>query len=123
MDMASPSDSGSAIATARKTAETSRPVPWETALNAVRPWLRGRRLYWVVAAVLAAAGLALGWNWLAAVGLLPILLSVLPCVAMCAIGVCAMNQGSKSCGEQKPGDGAPDLAPNRPAVQVQKGDL
>jgi hypothetical protein len=45
----------------------------------------------------AIVGVVLGWPWIAAAGLAPLLLSVLPCVAMCALGMCAMRIGQKSC--------------------------
>ncbi len=44
----------------------------------------------------AIAGLALGWDWVVAAGLAPLVVSVLPCIAMCALGMCAMR-GQKSC--------------------------
>ena len=57
----------------------------------------GNRLVLVgVAAVLVALGLYLGWGWLAALGLAPIILSLAPCVAMCALGLCMMRGGARS---------------------------
>lgn len=58
---------------------------------------RRRRTGLIVAGVIVIGGLAFGWPWLVAVGAAPFLLFVLPCVAMCAIGVCMMRGGSKSC--------------------------
>ena len=47
--------------------------------------------------VLAAAmGLCFGdWGWLVAAGLAPIILSTLPCLIMCGLGVCMMCKGQK----------------------------
>ena len=43
-------------------------------------------------------GTVLGWDWLVAAGVAPLILSVLPCVAMCALGLCAMRGGGgQSC--------------------------
>ncbi len=42
-------------------------------------------------------GALLNWTWLGAVGVAPIILALLPCVAMCAIGVCAMRGGKQAC--------------------------
>jgi len=42
-------------------------------------------------------GLTLNWGWLTAVGAAPVLLSLAPCAAMCAVGFCAMG------GAKKPG--------------------
>lgn len=57
-----------------------------------------RWIWWVAAAVLVAAGLALGWEWLRAAGVASLLVSLLPCAIMCALGMC-MNRasGSNSC--------------------------
>jgi predicted membrane-bound mannosyltransferase len=41
-----------------------------------------------LAAIAIVAGLALNWSWLVAAGLAPILISTLPCLIMCAVGVC-----------------------------------
>jgi len=52
--------------------------------------------------VLAVAGvgaaLILGWDWLVAAGVSTFILAVLPCVAMCALGLCASRMG----GGEKP---------------------
>lgn len=62
----------------------------------LRRWLTGRRGLIVVAIAFAGGGLALGWSWLVAVGVAPLILSLAPCAAMCALGVCAMHKISKS---------------------------
>lgn len=41
-----------------------------------------------------AAGLLLSWDWLVAAGLSSLVIGVLPCVAMCALGLC-MGRGGK----------------------------
>lgn len=41
------------------------------------------------------AGLALNWNWLVAAGLAPILIGTLPCLVMCAFGVCMICRSAK----------------------------
>ena len=43
-----------------------------------------------------ASGLFLGWDWLVAAGLAPLLFAVLPCAAMCALGLCATRLGQKN---------------------------
>lgn len=47
-----------------------------------------RRGLMVLAIVAIVTGLALNWSWLLAIGVAPILLSVLPCLVMCAVGAC-----------------------------------
>jgi hypothetical protein len=50
----------------------------------------GKRTFWLaLAAVALIVGLALNWSWLVAAGVAPLLLSVLPCLAMCAVHLCA----------------------------------
>jgi hypothetical protein len=60
-------------------------------------WLRSRRAMIITGIVIVAAGLALGWHWLSAIGLAPVILSLAPCAAMCALGACAMMKGASSC--------------------------
>ena len=47
--------------------------------------------------LMAAIGLALysGWNLVVAAGLSTLVLSLLPCAAMCALGLCASGSGKK----------------------------
>jgi hypothetical protein len=60
-------------------------------------WLGSRRALVVTGVVVVFGGLALGWKWLAAIGLAPAILSLAPCAAMCAIGACAMMKNGSSC--------------------------
>jgi hypothetical protein len=69
--------------------------------GALYQWLRGWRGLVILGVVLTIAGLAAGWGWLTAVGVAPLILSLAPCAAMCALGVCAMSRGGASCA--KPG--------------------
>lgn len=58
--------------------------------------LSRRTLLIATAAAGMAAGLFLGWNSLVAAGLAPIVLALLPCAAMCALGLCASRLGQKN---------------------------
>lgn len=62
------------------------------AVRAVPRWA-----WWATAGLIAAAGLALGWEWLSAIGVASVLVSFLPCALMCAFGLC-MNRGGRSGG-------------------------
>ncbi len=53
--------------------------------------LRSRRAMIVAGGLLAAAALAAGWPELVAVGVAPLILSVAPCLVMCALGLCVMR--------------------------------
>ncbi len=61
--------------------------------------LGGRVRQGVAVAVLAvaalAAGLYFGWDSLAAVGLTGVIVSLVPCLLMCAAGLCMSRMGGK----------------------------
>lgn len=58
-------------------------------------WLSPRNLL-IGALVLGGAGaLFFGWNWLVAAGFGSLIVGVLPCLAMCALGICASRMGKK----------------------------
>jgi len=67
---------------------------------ALRYWLGGRR--GVIAALMLVAGLGIGfgWSWLVAIGIAPVLVAVLPCAAMCALGFCASRLRGPSCSSE-----------------------
>jgi len=68
-----------------------------TETNLLHRFLTGRRGLVILSIAIAAGGLALGWNWLTAAGIAPILLAIAPCAAMCALGLCMKRMGGKSC--------------------------
>ncbi len=53
----------------------------------------------VFAVAAVGAGLFFGWSSLAALGLTTFIVSLLPCVAMCALGICAARMARKDGGE------------------------
>ena len=69
-------------------------------LPAVRPYLRGPRGLIAAGAAIVAIGLAFNWSWLVAAGIAPVLLSLLPCLAMCALGLCMNRMLGGSPGRQ-----------------------
>ncbi len=69
----------------------------QRAVNALWPYISGKRGLILVAVAIAGAGVALNWSWLVAAGIAPLLLTALPCVAMCALGLCMNKGGGKSC--------------------------
>ena len=61
-------------------------------------WLgRYRLVVGAVALGVIAVAMVLRWNWLVAIGLAPILLSLAPCAAMCALGLCMRRASSGAC--------------------------
>jgi hypothetical protein len=77
----------------------------ENRISILRAWIGDRRVLAVAGLAVAGTGLALGWNWLAAVGVAPLIVSTAPCLVMCALGLCMMGRGQKACSSQ-PGQGA-----------------
>ena len=66
-------------------------------LDAARYYLRGWRGFAILGSVAIIGGLALNWGWLVAAGIAPVLLTLLPCAAMCALGLCMNRMGGRSC--------------------------
>jgi hypothetical protein len=52
------------------------------------PYLNGRRGLMILGGVVLTLGVSLNWSWLAAAGITPILVGLLPCAAMCVLGLC-----------------------------------
>ena len=66
----------------------------------------------------AGAGLFQGWEWLAAAGLAPLLLAVLPCAAMCALGLCASRAGNKDASTGTAAGAVPPKEAQPPAPEM-----
>jgi len=106
--------------------QTKAPSRSETSLGEdvyqlLKHWLRGRRGWLVIGSAVIGGGLWMGWPALVAAGVAPLLLSVLPCVAMCALGLC-MKGGGKSC-ESARDSAEPDLvdsADSPPQIQANE---
>ncbi|MGQ0485099.1 MAG: hypothetical protein ACT4SY_07100 [Hyphomicrobiales bacterium] len=81
--------------------DPASPVPRSLAqdvLYAARYYLGGRTGLILIAAAAIGLGAWSNWGWLVAAGLAPLLLTVLPCAAMCALGLC-MGGRSRSSGD------------------------
>ncbi len=78
---------------------------------AILSWLGSARGLIVSGIVIVVAGLALGWNWVVAFGLAPLILAIAPCAVMCALGLCMMSKGSS--GGAKPGSSEQLKSPDR----------
>ena len=60
-------------------------------------WIGNRKAWIIGGLTLVGIGMALKWDWLTAVGAAPVLLGLLPCVAMCALGLCMRGGSGQSC--------------------------
>jgi hypothetical protein len=58
-------------------------------------WLNSRNVLIGAIAVGGGGALFFGWDWLVAAGLATIIVGVLPCLAMCALGLCMSRMGKK----------------------------
>ena len=65
---------------------------------AARYYLGGRTGIIVAGAAALGVSAFFNWGWLVAIGVAPLLLTALPCAAMCALGLC-MKGGSKPSGD------------------------
>lgn len=83
--------------TTPRSTETKESPLTRDLIQAARYYLGSRRGLLILAGLAIVAGLALNWSWLAAAGIAPILISVLPCLAMCALGLCMNRASGKSC--------------------------
>jgi hypothetical protein len=88
---------------------TTQEPPQEMWRWSSRPMLGNWKFWLVIAATALIAGAAVNWSWLVAVGLAPLLLTLLPCAVMCALGLC-MHRGAKDGCHGSPAE-APARAP------------
>ena len=81
-------------------------------LEVVRSWIGNRRLLVVIGLALGGTGLGVGWDWLTAVGIAPLIVSAAPCLLMCALGLCMMGRGHQANAEKA------DIAPSESATRT-----
>ena len=77
--------------------------------RAARYYLGNRRTIVIMALVAVIGGVALNWSWLVAAGIAPVLLTALPCLVMCGLGLCMHKMVGGSCAAQ----------PSQPDVTTQ----
>jgi hypothetical protein len=58
--------------------------------------MRDRRIVAAAGLAVAGSGVALGWDWLTAIGIAPLIVSAAPCLLMCALGLCMMGRGHQA---------------------------
>ena len=76
-------------------------------------WLSSRNLLIGGVLLAGAGGLFFGWNWLVAAGFASVIIGVLPCLAMCGLGICASRMGKK---QSTPAASAP-VSPSEAAAE------
>ncbi len=54
--------------------------------------------FWVATSIIALIAVAaFSWNWLIAIGLAPLLITLLPCGVTCALGLCMKKKAGPAC--------------------------
>src|SRR5437868_28061 len=106
---------------------TPRPATTTLLRQAARHYLGGRHGLIALGALALVFGIALNWTWLVAAGVAPLLLSALPCVAMCALGLCASKMINGSCrmsptSADAPKPSASNASPEQIAAPEQSTD-
>ena len=73
----------------------------------------------VLAVIAALVGIGFSWSWLVAAGIAPILLSTLPCLVMCGLGLCMLCRSSE---KQTAARDAADAATSSAPLAIAKMD-
>ena len=75
------------------TATVNSAVPRLTArVSGNHSFLRSWRFWIATLLITLVAVAAFSWNWLIAIGLAPLLITLLPCAVMCTLGIFCMSK-------------------------------
>src|SRR5258708_2720675 len=102
---------------------TNKLIGWDarTAVTGARAWIKRPRSRLIAGLAFAMIGVGASWNWLAAVGALPVILSTLPCLAMCALGLCMRGMTGRSCNASARGQVVPSAESDAsPSAEPEK---
>jgi len=97
--------------TVAKPTESAKVPLSRLGLSLVRYYLVNRWALLVLGAGVLLTGIALNWGWLVAAGIAPILLSTLPCLVMCGLGLCMLCRSSEKQTARDAADAATSSAP------------
>jgi len=106
--------------TVAKPTETAEVPLSRLGLNLARYYLGNRWVLVALGAGVLLAGIALNWSWLVAAGIAPILLSTLPCLVMCGLGLCMLCRSGEK--QSMASRDAADDAISPPAPGIAKID-
>lgn len=116
------------MATTERTTTAHNFLQWAS-FDALRRRLNRRRALAILSSLTAAVTVliiaAFNWGWLVATGIASVLLSVLPCLVMCALGLCMAKVGGGAGNRAIASIGSDGLADSRPAASSSSaaGDL
>lgn len=77
--------------------------------NAIR--VRPRTMLVAAGLAIVTIGLAMNWSVLVAAGIAPLVISALPCVVMCVLGLCMSRMGRSSCATETAPPQSSEAAP------------
>ncbi|WP_217577276.1 hypothetical protein [Mesorhizobium sp. GbtcB19] len=100
---------------------TRQASPSRGARSILRSTFGGRCRLIAAGAGIVVAGLAFNWSWLVAAGVAPVLLSVLPCVAMCVLGLCMNRMTGRSCATENASSGETADGPKALSADMRGG--
>lgn len=106
--------------TTPQTSEKPQTSLTQDLLRTAQYYLGNRRGLMIVAGIAIVGGLTFNWGWLVAAGIAPILISLLPCVAMCAIGVCCMKKSVDQSGRAEATEETSSQLTSKRAPQVTR---
>src|SRR2546427_11491026 len=86
--------------TTPNTTNAAAPPPARALPAPARHYLGGGQALVILATAALIGGVALNWNWLVAAGIAPLLLTALPCLVMCGLGLCMNKLIGGSCASQ-----------------------
>jgi periplasmic protein CpxP/Spy len=81
--------------------------------------LLGSWKVWVGLAAVALIAAAFNWSWLVAAGAVPLLVGLLPCLAMCALSLCSHKNAGAGCEAQRQEASAPSRAHRHRREQIR----
>ena len=82
-------------------------------------YLRHRWVLFTAAGLALALSAALSWNWLVAAGIASVVLSLLPCLVMCGLGLCMQKfLGNSDAARAASPEGAAQTVGNRTLFHV-----
>ena len=88
-------------------------------LRTVQYYLGNRRVLIVLAGIAILGGLTFNWNLLVAAGIAPVLISALPCAAVCAIGVCCVKKSAGQSNSTESSENKPAKAASENSDRVE----
>ncbi len=80
-------------------------APMKT-LPRIRSWALSPQGLTITGIAAAVVGLTLSWSWVVALGMVPLILALGPCLVMCALGLCMNMRNGSHATSGKPGLGS-----------------